>query len=136
MFNFFLFFFEKGCKVNERFQGKLDLEAYLLKPMQRLTRMPLLVKGILNSTPDTNPDYKFVKAGTNYIYFSIFLKKMNYLIFFFLSYKALRAANEALQHINSECAKNDEVQRLIRLREKICIEFPEVNIDFIKKQDQ
>jgi hypothetical protein len=32
------------------FNSALDLDSFLLKPMQRVTKMPLLVKGILKST--------------------------------------------------------------------------------------
>lgn len=40
----------KECK-------NLDLESYLIKPMQRLTKYPLLIQALLRHTPPTHPDY-------------------------------------------------------------------------------
>lgn len=41
--------------------GGLDLDSYLLKPFQRLTKYPLLLKEILAGTPNTHPDHGSVK---------------------------------------------------------------------------
>ncbi|KAL1919154.1 uncharacterized protein VTP21DRAFT_2536 [Calcarisporiella thermophila] len=45
----------------------LDLSTYLLKPMQRITRYPLLLRQIFNYTPDSHPDHgqldEALKAG-------------------------------------------------------------------------
>ncbi|ORZ29742.1 hypothetical protein BCR44DRAFT_1447970 [Catenaria anguillulae PL171] len=41
----------------------LDLGSYLLKPMQRLTRYPLLIKQILHHTPDTHSDHPTLLAS-------------------------------------------------------------------------
>ncbi|KAI9193369.1 uncharacterized protein BJ171DRAFT_528088 [Polychytrium aggregatum] len=38
----------------------LDLHAFLLKPMQRITRYPLLLRQILHYTPKTHPDHQNV----------------------------------------------------------------------------
>ena len=35
-----------------------DLSTFLLEPMQRLTRYPLLVRQIIRHTPRTHPDYQ------------------------------------------------------------------------------
>lgn len=59
-------------KENERFQQWLqlvkeahkdishawDLPAFLVKPLQRLTKYPLLLKSLLAEMPETHPDYK------------------------------------------------------------------------------
>ena len=37
--------------------GKLPLSTFLLKPMQRITKYPLLIKKILEHTKDNHPDY-------------------------------------------------------------------------------
>lgn len=34
----------------------MDLESHLLKPMQRVTKMPLLLRQILKYTPENHPD--------------------------------------------------------------------------------
>jgi len=41
----------------------MDLRGSLIKPLQRLTKMPLLVSGVLKYTPPDHPDYEnLVKA--------------------------------------------------------------------------
>jgi len=42
---------------------EMDLRGSLIKPLQRLTKMPLLVSGVLKYTPPDHPDYEnLVKA--------------------------------------------------------------------------
>ncbi|ORX55702.1 hypothetical protein DM01DRAFT_1335097 [Hesseltinella vesiculosa] len=41
----------------------LDLSHFLLQPVQRITRYPLLLKQILKSTPKRHPDYGLVKSA-------------------------------------------------------------------------
>jgi len=36
---------------------RLDLESFLIKPMQRLTRYPLFFQQLIKHTPETHPDY-------------------------------------------------------------------------------
>lgn len=43
----------------------LNLSAYLLTPLQRVTRYPLLIRKILESTESSHPDYKDVKNALN-----------------------------------------------------------------------
>lgn len=38
--------------------GKLDLESFIIKPLQRICRYPLLLKELLKNTYETHPDYK------------------------------------------------------------------------------
>ena len=47
---------EKECATSPKV-GKLPLSTFLLKPMQRITKYPLLIKKILQHTRDTHPDY-------------------------------------------------------------------------------
>ena len=46
---------ELGQVCAATFNSALDLDSFLLKPMQRVTKMPLLVRGILKSTPSGTP---------------------------------------------------------------------------------
>ncbi|KAG0745074.1 hypothetical protein G6F23_004691 [Rhizopus arrhizus] len=41
----------------------LDFSHFLLEPVQRITRYPLLLRQILNSTPKKHPDYALVKSA-------------------------------------------------------------------------
>ncbi|KAI9247826.1 hypothetical protein BY458DRAFT_526897 [Sporodiniella umbellata] len=41
----------------------LDFSHFLLEPVQRITRYPLLLRQILNSTPKRHPDYNLVKSA-------------------------------------------------------------------------
>nr|XP_053636117.1 intersectin-1-like [Cherax quadricarinatus] len=45
----------KHCQEHPAVQG-LTLTAFLLKPMQRITRYPLLIKQLLKYTPEGHPD--------------------------------------------------------------------------------
>ena len=47
---------EKECR-------KLDIFAFLLLPMQRITKYPLLLKSLLKKTPEDDPDHEFLKAS-------------------------------------------------------------------------
>ncbi|XP_063676353.1 intersectin-1-like isoform X2 [Bolinopsis microptera] len=51
---------EKECAGSPKV-GKLPLSTFLLKPMQRITKYPLLIKKILQHTRDTHPDYQSLK---------------------------------------------------------------------------
>ncbi|XP_052830492.1 intersectin-1-like [Octopus bimaculoides] len=46
----------KQCVTDPRCQG-MPLSSFLLKPMQRITRYPLLLKKILKHTPEDHPDH-------------------------------------------------------------------------------
>ncbi|KAI9141605.1 Dbl homology domain-containing protein [Paraphysoderma sedebokerense] len=47
--------------------AKLSIETFLLKPMQRVTKMPLLIKAILKHTPQHHPDYANIFAADRMI---------------------------------------------------------------------
>ncbi|XP_059155381.1 intersectin-1-like isoform X4 [Physella acuta] len=47
--------FHKACMQNPKVKG-VHLSGYLLKPMQRITRYPLLIEKILSSTPPDHAD--------------------------------------------------------------------------------
>eukprot|EP01087_Luapelamoeba_hula_P013128 TRINITY_DN3736_c0_g1_i3.p1 TRINITY_DN3736_c0_g1~~TRINITY_DN3736_c0_g1_i3.p1 ORF type:complete len:483 (-),score=54.30 TRINITY_DN3736_c0_g1_i3:72-1520(-) len=49
----------KSCERCER----LGLESFLIKPIQRITRYPLLLKALLEHTPTTHPDYSALKQA-------------------------------------------------------------------------
>ncbi len=42
---------------------RLDIESFLIKPLQRLCRYPLLLKELLKQTDETHPDHKHIVAG-------------------------------------------------------------------------
>ncbi|KAG0711649.1 Intersectin-1 [Chionoecetes opilio] len=46
----------KQCQEHPMIQGH-TLTSFLLKPMQRITRYPLLIKQLLKYTPEGHPDY-------------------------------------------------------------------------------
>ena len=37
---------------------QLTLESYLIKPIQRICKYPLLLREVLKKTPETHPDFK------------------------------------------------------------------------------
>eukprot|EP00794_Sanderia_malayensis_P000125 gene125-736_t len=48
--------FEKKCAGDRRLRQNLPLSSYLLKPLQRITKYPLIVKQILKTTPEVHHD--------------------------------------------------------------------------------
>ncbi|XP_030054655.1 intersectin-2 isoform X2 [Microcaecilia unicolor] len=52
--------FLKKLASDPRCKG-MPLSSFLLKPMQRITRYPLIIKNILENTPETQPDYSNLK---------------------------------------------------------------------------
>ncbi|XP_068424453.1 intersectin-1 isoform X2 [Clinocottus analis] len=47
---------DPGCKG-------MPLSSFLLKPMQRVTRYPLIIKNIIENTPESHPDNSHLKAA-------------------------------------------------------------------------
>uniref|UniRef100_A0A4W5N4J4 Intersectin-1 n=1 Tax=Hucho hucho TaxID=62062 RepID=A0A4W5N4J4_9TELE len=47
---------DPGCKG-------MPLSSFLLKPMQRVTRYPLIIKNILENTPEAHPDHSHLKQA-------------------------------------------------------------------------
>ncbi|KAK7902035.1 hypothetical protein WMY93_018804 [Mugilogobius chulae] len=54
--------FLKRLAMDPRCKG-MPLSSFLLKPMQRVTRYPLIIKNILENTPETHPDNSHLKAA-------------------------------------------------------------------------
>uniref|UniRef100_A0A8C6X7U3 Intersectin 2 n=1 Tax=Naja naja TaxID=35670 RepID=A0A8C6X7U3_NAJNA len=54
--------FLKKLASDSRCKG-MPLSSFLLKPMQRITRYPLLIKSILENTPETHPDHNNLKQA-------------------------------------------------------------------------
>uniref|UniRef100_A0A7N8YMU0 Intersectin 1 (SH3 domain protein) n=1 Tax=Mastacembelus armatus TaxID=205130 RepID=A0A7N8YMU0_9TELE len=54
--------FLKRLAMDPRCKG-MPLSSFLLKPMQRVTRYPLIIKNILENTPESHPDNSHLKAA-------------------------------------------------------------------------
>ncbi|KAG5876056.1 hypothetical protein JTB14_016798 [Gonioctena quinquepunctata] len=52
----------KKCQNNVATKG-MPLSSFLIKPMQRITRYPLLISKILESTPPNHPDFKYLEEA-------------------------------------------------------------------------
>ncbi|XP_069461955.1 intersectin-2 isoform X2 [Ambystoma mexicanum] len=52
--------FLKKLATDPRCKG-MPLSSFLLKPMQRITRYPLIIKNIMENTPENNPDRGYLK---------------------------------------------------------------------------
>ncbi|XP_060519309.1 intersectin-2 isoform X2 [Cylas formicarius] len=52
----------KRCQNNVKTKG-MPLSSFLIKPMQRITRYPLLIAKILEHTPDNHPDYEYLREA-------------------------------------------------------------------------
>ncbi|NXI54532.1 ITSN2 protein, partial [Chloroceryle aenea] len=52
----------KKLAVDHRCKG-MPLSSFLLKPMQRITRYPLLIKSILENTPESHPDHSNLRLA-------------------------------------------------------------------------
>ncbi|KAM8813062.1 intersectin-1 isoform 2-T2 [Rhynchonycteris naso] len=52
--------FVKRLAMDPRCKG-MPLSSFILKPMQRVTRYPLIIKNILENTPDNHPDHSHLK---------------------------------------------------------------------------
>ncbi|XP_028279891.1 intersectin-1-like isoform X4 [Parambassis ranga] len=54
--------FLKRLAMDPRCKG-MPLSSFLLKPMQRVTRYPLIIKNIIENTPESHPDHSHLKAA-------------------------------------------------------------------------
>ncbi|KAJ9602430.1 hypothetical protein H2200_012972 [Cladophialophora chaetospira] len=55
----------KECSENSSdITNAWSLDALLVKPIQRITKYPLLLNQLLEATPDTHPDIEFVRRAT------------------------------------------------------------------------
>ncbi|KAI7880960.1 hypothetical protein K492DRAFT_207137 [Lichtheimia hyalospora FSU 10163] len=68
----------------------LDLSHFLLEPMQRITRYPLLLQNILNATPRRHTDYGLLRS-------------------------ALIKTEAILQHVNEETRRYENIQKMDEL---------------------
>ncbi|CEP12393.1 hypothetical protein [Parasitella parasitica] len=75
----------------------LDLSHFLLEPVQRITRYPLLLRQILNCTTKKHPDYALVKS-------------------------ALSIAQKVLEDVNEETRRFENIQKMSELSRIIDIE--------------
>jgi hypothetical protein len=71
--------------------NRLDLESFLIKPMQRLTRYPLFFQQLLKHTPETHPDYANLR-------------------------KCLDGLHEVVTTINNQKQRNDNLNKLLLLQ--------------------
>ncbi|CAF1464097.1 unnamed protein product [Adineta steineri] len=55
--------FSTYLKIFQYKTGGLSLNGFLTKPIQRVTRYPLLIEKILKHTPINHPDYKFIQKA-------------------------------------------------------------------------
>jgi len=78
---------EKECR-------KLDIYAYLLLPMQRVTKYPLLLKSLLKKTPEDHADYEFLKASISEI-------------------------EHTIKSINEYTKRRDEIARILTIEKKL-----------------
>ncbi|KAK4521682.1 uncharacterized protein ATC70_004214 [Mucor velutinosus] len=75
----------------------LDLSHFLLEPVQRITRYPLLLRQILNCTPKKHPDYALVRS-------------------------ALSIAQRVLEDVNEETRRFENIQKMSELSRIIDME--------------
>uniref|UniRef100_UPI00398F441B intersectin-1 isoform X3 n=2 Tax=Pristiophorus japonicus TaxID=55135 RepID=UPI00398F441B len=54
--------FVKRLAMDPQCKG-MPLSSFLLKPMQRVTRCPLIIKNILENTPENHPDFSHLKQA-------------------------------------------------------------------------
>uniref|UniRef100_A0A803VXQ1 Intersectin-1 n=1 Tax=Ficedula albicollis TaxID=59894 RepID=A0A803VXQ1_FICAL len=54
--------FVKRLAMDPRCKG-MPLSSFLLKPMQRVTRYPLIIKNILENTPENHPDHSHLRQA-------------------------------------------------------------------------
>ena len=78
---------EKECR-------KLDIFAFLLLPMQRVTKYPLLLKTLLKKTAETHPDFEFIKAS-------------------------LTEIDHTIKSINDYTKRRDEIARILTIEKQL-----------------
>ncbi|KAI9286625.1 hypothetical protein BC943DRAFT_351418 [Umbelopsis sp. AD052] len=88
--------FLKSCQSRPECRS-LDLSSFLLEPMQRITRYPLLLRQILHSTPKYHHDYSMVAD-------------------------AIEKAEEVLKDVNEAARKHENKQKLSELSRLVDLE--------------
>ena len=79
----------------------MDLESHLLKPMQRVTKMPLLIRQIIRFTPPDHPDMPALVA-------------------------AQQTMDAVVDGINTQCGVVAEETRLVALRATVAADLSDV----------
>lgn len=97
-------YLQSKIELNEQFRAQLDLfqektnglslNGFLTKPIQRVTRYPLLIEKILKHTPTDHPDYQSVR-------------------------KAFESARELTERINQKISEQENSVRLDWLQQHL-----------------
>ena len=105
---------ENDAQFNEVLQNislktktHLPISSYLLKPMQRITKYPLLIEKLFDSTPQSHPDHRDCNQALNF-------------------------AKSFCKEINEACRKTENFDKLIWLQKHINISWKIIDhvIDF------
>ena len=86
----------KRCQMHPKVKG-MPLTSYLLKPMQRITKYPLLIKKILEGTHNEHPDFQLLE-------------------------EALHKAEELCTQVNEGVREQENSERLEWLQRRVHIE--------------
>ncbi|CAF1162381.1 unnamed protein product [Didymodactylos carnosus] len=86
--------FRSYLKIFQDTTGGLSLNGYLTKPIQRVTRYPLLIEKILKHTPNNHPDYLPIK-------------------------QALESARQLTEKINKQISEQESSSRLDWLQQHL-----------------
>lgn len=94
-------------RISSESGSYLPLSSYLIKPMQRLTKYPLLIEKILKHTPSDHADYGDCDV-------------------------ALQLAKKFCTEINDACRKYEDFSRLDWIQKNVAIELKQIRqeIDF------
>lgn len=90
--------------ISKKSKAHLPLSSYLLKPMQRITKYPLLIEKLFDSTSSSLPDYQECE-------------------------QAVKFAKSFCKEINEACRDTENFEKLIWLQKHITI--PSKNLDHI-----
>ena len=93
----FTYFIKLAYDNNKNNLGKVKLDGYLIKPMQRITKYPLLLRELISATEKDHPDFQNLENSygikkkrkrkrnliySNFFFFFIFLSFFYHFIFF------------------------------------------------------
>lgn len=90
--------------ISRQCKAHLPLSSYLLKPMQRITKYPLLNEKLFEATPSGHPDYNDAEA-------------------------AMKFSKSFCKEINEACRDTENFDKLIWLQKHINI--PQKNLDYV-----
>jgi hypothetical protein len=94
--------FENYLKIFQHNTGGLSLNGFLTKPIQRVTRYPLLIEKILKHTPINHPDYQSIQ-------------------------QAFECARQLNERINKQISEQENSLRLDWLQEHIILDNTDEN---------